>query len=141
MTVTARQILDRSMSEEQLQDAVIEYLDLFGWTWAHIPDRLYKLAVKERRFDAMPGAKGFLDILALHPDGRLIVIECKTEQGDLEPEQDEWLRLWGAFMARIWGVIPARKHAEMLDLLAVVIWRPSDLSDGTVEAFLTGAAP
>lgn len=128
------------MTEEELQEAVTEWLDTFGWTWAHIPDRLYKLAAKEGRLDAMPGAKGFLDLLALHPDGRLLVIECKTEAGRLEPEQEEWLRLWGLFLARIWKLIPARRHADMLDLMQVVVWRPSDLSAGNVEAFVKGEA-
>lgn len=137
-TKTARQVLDEAMSEEELQEAVIEYLDTFGWTWAHIPDKLYKLAAKEDRWDAMPGAEGFLDILALHPDGRLLVIECKREGQAPRPDQEEWLRLWMAFLQRVWAVIPARHHAEMLDLMLVAVWQPSDLSSGAIEAIVKG---
>lgn len=134
---SARAILDAAMTEAELQEAIIERFDQFGWTWMHIPDRLYGMAAQQKRFDAMVGAKGFPDLLALHPDGVLLVIECKTEDGMPTPEQEEWLRLWGIFLAELWKLIPARYHEAMLDRMLVAIWRPRDLSSGVIDEITT----
>lgn len=117
--MNARAELDRAMTEDALREAITEYAERLGYRVAHIPDRLYTVAVKQRRFDALPGAKGFPDLVIVGY-GRVIFAELKTERGRLDPEQIAWAN-------------------QILDAGPPVYWcrwRPSDWSNGLVEGFL-----
>lgn len=77
-------------SERQLMDALIETAQRLHYQVAHIPDRLYGLAAKEGRYDAMAGATGLPDLL-ICGYGALLVVECKAANGKTSPEQEAWL--------------------------------------------------
>lgn len=122
---TARAILDAAMTEAELLDAVVDAALTFGWLVSHIPDRLYALAAKDQRFDALIGAEGLPDlILAREGDetrgGRVIVAELKTNTGKVKLRQQAWLQAF----------ISAGIEAH--------VWRPVDLSSGRIDAVLRG---
>lgn len=117
--MSARQILDAAMTEKAFMDAVIELAETYGWLWAHVPDKLYKLAAKEGRIDAMGGAKGLPDLIMVHPADTwrpIIFAELKTEKGTVQPEQTTWLE--------------ALDRGHMMENYVVVrLWRPSDMPE------------
>lgn len=78
-------------TEKQLMDALIQTALHLGYLVMHIPDRLYALAAGQGRYDTLAGAKGFPDLI-IAGYGQLIVIECKSATGTVEPEQQAWLR-------------------------------------------------
>lgn len=126
--MSARQVLDEAMLEDELLSAVVEAAERLGWKVAHIPDRLYKLAAKEGRWDAMRGAKSFPD-LVMTRNGRLIFAETKTETGELEPGQAEWL-------AEL-QIIPDKHILEFVPCpVEVYLWRPRHWSSGAIERIL-----
>lgn len=120
--ISAREVLDQMMTEDELLDYVKETLTTFKWTWMHIPDRLYKMAAKAKRYDALPGAKGFPDIVAAR-GGEILFIELKTMEGSLDVEQIRW-----------------RDEIQQAELpgsrVCYYLWRPCDQSDGTIERVL-----
>ena len=69
----ARAVLDRAMSEDQLQDQVTELADRMGWNWYHVHD--------SRRCRA-----GWPD-LALWRPPQFLLVELKREGGRLSPVQ------------------------------------------------------
>lgn len=112
--MTARQVLDRGMSERVLLEAVIECALRLGWQVAHIPDALYALAASQGRFDALMGAEGLPDLI-LAKGGRVILAECKSARGRVRDTQAVWLAESGGYL-----------------------WRPMDWSSGEIEAMLRG---
>lgn len=69
----------------------------------------------------MQGDPGFVDLVLLNPEKkRFIVIELKSQVGKVSEEQARWI--WAFDAAKI----PA------------YVFRPSDLSDGTIERTLRG---
>lgn len=78
----ARAVLDRVMTEKQLQASVMEHLRLFGWTAYHT-------------WLSVHSYSGFVDIIAIRPP-RLIAIELKRQGKHPTEEQREWLRLFAA---------------------------------------------
>lgn len=80
-TRTARQEIDRGMSEDELLTAITEALTLYGYKWTH-----------HRRSDKalLMGHPGVPDIIAVR-GGRVKLIELKTEKGQLTAEQWAWL--------------------------------------------------
>lgn len=73
----ARAVLDRAMSEEQLQDQVTELADRMGWNWYHVHD-----SRRDRR--------GWPDLVLCRPP-RLLIRELKREGEQPTPEQAWWL--------------------------------------------------
>lgn len=67
--------------EDVVQAKVEWHLTAGGWRWFHRPD------VQPRR----PEQRGLPDVLAVHPCGRALFIECKSSRGTLRPEQEQWL--------------------------------------------------
>lgn len=97
--MSARRILDQQLSEAQWMDSVTDLLTAQGFLWAHIPDKLYALAAKEGRFDAMTGAAKLPDLIVIgldysqgdRPVPTLYLLETKTERGRVDPGQQEWI--------------------------------------------------
>lgn len=105
--MTGRDVLARSMSEAELQSAVIARARALGWRWYHTHD--------SRR---SPG--GFPDLVLVNAArGRLIFAELKREGGRFRPGQEEWL----SDLRRAHG--------------GVYVWRPSDLLIGEIDRVLT----
>lgn len=64
--------------------------------------------------------KGFPDVVAVHPDGRLVIAELKSQRGPIQPEQPPWLR-----------------DFANADAPEVYLWRPSDM-DGIAQILQPG---
>lgn len=110
-----------TMSEKQLQSAVIELLHVFGFKVGHFRPALMKIggALVYRTPVAADGA-GFFDLFASKPC-RAMVIELKSQKGKLAAAQTEWQD----------AVEGALEH---------YVWRPSDWLDGTIERILAEVA-
>jgi hypothetical protein len=96
-----------AMSEEELQDAVIQAAQLQGWVVVH-----HRPARTEKGWrTAVQGQKGFPD-LVLARDGRVLFRELKTTKGKPTANQEIWLEALG-------------------DLGG--IWRPADWLSGRIQ--------
>lgn len=85
-----------SMSEADLQRAIIQTARISGWLVHHdrpVTDR------RGRTRTAIAGDLGFPD-LVLARAGEVIVIECKAAHGRYEPGQKEWLAAIGGRTVR-----------------------------------------
>lgn len=103
------------MSENALQEAILELAKLLGWRIAHFRPA--------RRADgtwrtAMQGHVGFPDLVLLRPP-RLICAELKSEKGQVSHEQSLWL-----------NGLRTVHNVETYE------WRPRDWDRGVVEAVL-----
>lgn len=118
-TITARALLDASISEKQLQQNIIKTATLNGWLVYH-------------DYDSRRSTSGMPDLVLLHPKGWLHVAELKTERGRLSAAQKVWLRAFDLVAAILatYGV-PER-------YFGVHVWRPSDWPE--IERLLTEAA-
>lgn len=119
---TAEQCIDREMSEQTLQDRIRDRAKRRGWTVAHAGKGIAAFtATGEPVFvTAMP--KGWLDLMLFKASATPPVwaAELKTEEGVVSEEQWFWLDLLNRCG------IPA------------VVFRPSDLREGRVNAILDG---
>lgn len=80
MTTTARQILDRAMTERQWMDTVLAQAAVTGWEFYH-------------PWNSMHSVKGWPDLVLCRPP-RLIFAELKRESGGkVSAEQQGWLDL------------------------------------------------
>lgn len=76
------------MTEKELQDAIMEWATLFGWTIQH-------------NFDSRRALRGWPDLVlgrrhdygANLPDGSVLFWELKSASGKVSKEQEEWLTL------------------------------------------------
>ncbi len=75
--LTPREVLDRAVSEKELQDAVIKLAKLRGWKCYHT-------------FDSRKSAEGFPDLTLVRPPW-LLFVELKRETGKLTDAQERWL--------------------------------------------------
>jgi hypothetical protein len=115
MTTPARQVLDRTMTEAQLQEAVIEIAHAFKWMVAH-----FRPAKTEQGWRTAVSADGAgLPDLILVRGLRLIFAELKSQKGRIAPAQREWLDRLTA--------VPG---------VEVYLWRPSLWSEGKIEEAL-----
>jgi hypothetical protein len=92
------------MSEDELLTCVIDTMRLLRWRVHH---------VRNSKRGVVQGHVGFPDVIALR-DGRVLVVELKSDKGRLTDDQRVWLDEWrktGAF---------------------VHVWRPSDWLAGWV---------
>ncbi len=113
-----RTAVARAMSEQELEDNLVDMLDTFGFFYHH--DRPAR-TVDGHWKNHFRGQNGFPDWLII--GNRTIFVELKTEKGQLRPEQ------------RIWFEHLAYAGAE------VYLWRPRDWLDGTIGEILLGAKP
>jgi hypothetical protein len=102
------------ITEAQLQSAVIELARTLGWKVAHFRPAL---TGKGWRTAVSGDGVGFPDLVMVRGK-RLLFVELKSAAGKLSGEQAAW--------------ICALDHANA----EVLIWRPADWWDGTVEAVL-----
>jgi len=123
-TLTEDQCADRSMSEKTLQARVVDRAKRRGWKVAHAGRAWVGDSETGAGQFVTPMSPGWPDLFLVKPTAppgrRAIAIELKREQGEVEPEQWEWLELLNACG------IPA------------VVVRPSDLREGRVNAILEG---
>lgn len=75
--MNVRHLLDKSISEKEFQDLVIDTSHLKGWGPYHTHDSRHS-----------PG--GFPDLVLIRPP-RLIYAELKVERGVVSPAQQWWL--------------------------------------------------
>ena len=92
------------------------------------------LRVLDTRTPAKRYSKGFPDLVLLKVgdslwDSRLVFAELKSQKGQPTKDQFHWLTLLGR-LADLFECVTTVKVIE------VVIWRPLDWLDGTVEAAL-----
>jgi hypothetical protein len=85
-----------TMSEAQLQQAIIELAHTLGYRCAHFRPALVKVGgVLTYRTPVSADGKGFFDlILTSKQRGRVIAIECKSGKGKLSPDQEVWRDEW-----------------------------------------------
>lgn len=100
--LTARQILDRSISEQHWQADIVEMAERLGWAIMHVN----RSRVGEGQNLTVTGydGKGWPDLALFRPP-RSVAIEVKTELGRVTPEQRGWLALlaacgWSTMVAR-----------------------------------------
>lgn len=98
------------MTEAQLQAAVIEAAQLFGWKVHHVrpartPDGKFLTRIQ--------GDRGFPD-LVLCRSPEILFVELKSESGKIRAEQADWLDV----LDRSGGVVR--------------VWRPNHWRDGTI---------
>lgn len=114
------------MSEQELQDSIIELAPRLGWMVAHfrpgMTSRTYtnKKGKTKNVWVTPVGAdgSGFPDLVLSKP-GRLIFAECKSDTGILSAEQIKW----GNSLA---GPVQWDYY----------IWRPADWQSGLIERML-----
>lgn len=110
--LTAEMCADRTMTERKLQDRVLYRAKKYGWKVAHAG------RAEVNGMWLTPMSAGWPDLTCARAGDRLLFIELKREQGEVEPEQWAWLLLLNACGA------------------AAVVVRPSDLREGRVDALL-----
>lgn len=112
------------MSERTLQSRVVDRAKRRGWRVAHAGRGWVGDQETGQGQFVTPMSPGWPDLFLVKPTApagrRAIAIELKREQGEVEPEQWEWLEL-----------------LNLCGIPAVVI-RPSDLREGRVNAILDG---
>lgn len=118
-------VMANRMSERQLANAIVDYARTQGYL-------VY--GVLDTRIPAKRFSKGFPDLLLLRvgdslPDSRLVFVELKRHGEYPTPDQRLWLKALTCLSDLLDSVLDYRP-------LEVVIWRPLDWLDGTVEAAL-----
>lgn len=128
-----------TMSEAQLQEAVIDCAHTFGWLIAHFrPARVKRGGVEIYETPVAADGKGFPDLVMLR-GRRMIAAELKSATGKLRPDQELWLAAFRALVA-------PQGHGDFSEQAAVhvhvgchvetYVWEPSRWMDGTIERVL-----
>ena len=81
------------MTETQLQRAIIQLAELFGWLVYHTHDSRHS-------------QPGFPDLVLVR-GGRIIFVELKSAKGTVSKDQEEWLKRLSATKAEVWVWRPA----------------------------------
>lgn len=115
MTITTKHT--RLMTEAELQSAVTDMLDIYGWQWHH-------------ETDSRKSRAGFPDIIAVHPTGRFLLIELKGYDkrgrlGKVTDGQRQWIDVWRL------AAIQTHPHR-----VRAYIWDPADLQSGYIQRTL-----
>jgi hypothetical protein len=100
------------VNHAELLAKITALCDELGLLWHHCPD--------SRK---CWGQRGFPDLLIAGPGG-LIIAELKTRYDDTTAYQD----LWGWTLTRAWNAMGAAAHPS-----GWIVWRESDLADGTIR--------
>lgn len=100
----------RSMSERELEAAVLDLAAILHWRRAH-----FRPAMTSRGWrTAVSGdGAGWPDLILVRPP-RIVVAELKADKGRLTADQDAWLSDLAAC-----GI-------------ATFVWRPANLDDGSI---------
>lgn len=120
-TLTLAECEDKNMSERTLQERIMGRAKRRGWKLAHA-GRAW-VGDKDTGRWITPMSPGWPDLTLAKEGHHLIFLELKREDGKVDDEQWEWLRLLG---------LTGNKTA---------IIRPSHLRDGTVTEILNKGAP
>lgn len=107
----SRPLKDGSMSEEQLQGAIVALARALGWLVYHT-------------YDSRKNAPGFPDLVLCNHAGVLVFAELKSGRGRVTPEQQAWL--------------DALREVGNVE---VCLWRTEDWRCGRIEAFLRKRTP
>lgn len=108
------------MTEDELVRAILEALRITGWRAVH-----YRPARTARGWRTpLSGDAGAPDIIAIHPDRGVLLIEAKSDIGRLRPEQLEW---------REWAEAAATRYPESI---RYVVARPRDWQSGSLDEVL-----
>ena len=107
-----QQAIANTMSEQELENAIIDLADAYQLHYHH--DRPAR--TKDSWRTAIRGQKGFPDLVIVGT--RTVYAELKSAKGRLSPEQQTWL-------TRL-----RNTGAE------VYVWRPADWLDGTIGEVL-----
>ncbi len=75
--------------EQQLINAVLEYLKILRIPAWRMNSGAFKI---QNRFVTF-GTKGMSDIIAILPDGKLLAIECKRQDGKVSGPQKDFLQI------------------------------------------------
>ncbi len=98
---SARDVMDRALSEADLQRWVIETAQALGWMVYHS-----RKTARTRKDDTVvwhtsyTGDRGFLD-LVLARDGVVLIAELKSQKGTVSSDQKLWIKALGA-RAHVW---------------------------------------
>ncbi len=116
--LTEQERADRQLSGGDLQRQITDLASLYGWRWVHFraakTDRGWRVPVEG------PLGKGWPDLVLVSPQRRrTIAVEVKRELGDPPTADQEYVHL----MLREAG-------------WTVLVWRPSDMSSGAIQAEL-----
>lgn len=131
--VSTRSLRNLSMTEEDLQSAIIELAQLYGWHIHHVrPARSIR-----GWWTPVQGNIGFCD-LVLAKDGCVIFAELKSERGRIRPEQVEWMHALSGENWKSGEISPSFREVDGGKWIAVVLWRPRDWSSGVIETVLRG---
>jgi hypothetical protein len=87
--LTVQEQAFRRVSEKELQGRVIAFARLYGWRVAHFHDS--RRQVKPGVFVGDVDAKGFPDLVLVHPRFGFACLELKKELGKVSFEQAAWL--------------------------------------------------
>lgn len=127
----------KRMSEDELQDAVIQTATLLGWRVAHFRPALTK---KGWRTPVEGHGAGFPDLVLVRVrsgrDARLILAELKSQQGALSDEQNEWYGRLAMVADAVAALADDAGADDRRPPLEVVVWRPKDWLDGAVHEAL-----
>lgn len=111
------------MSEKTLQEKVVGRAKRRRWKVAHAGKLWLPAGNGHEGMWLTPMSKGWPDLTLAKEGHRLIFMELKTEEGKVDDEQWEWLRLLNLAGCR------------------AIIVRPSDLREGRVTAILNEGSP
>jgi VRR-NUC domain len=78
-------------NERELQAALIQVGKHHGWLCSHT----FNTPMTKGGWRA-PASTGFPDLIFVHPDGGLIVMELKSRNGHVRPEQERWINAFRA---------------------------------------------
>jgi len=120
-TITVEQCEDRQMPEKVLQNRVVGRAKRRNWQVAHAGKGW--VGDQETGMFITPMAKGWPDLTLAKEGHRLVFLELKREQGEVDDDQWFWLRLLGSTGNK------------------VAVIRPSDLRSGLVTRILNEGSP
>jgi hypothetical protein len=128
-TDDTRRLIANHMSEQELEDAILDQAQTLGWLRFHALPARSKDGNRWRTHQR--GDVGFPDLSMVHPKtGKVAVFELKTEKGYLTEAQQGWVDGW---------MLAAERAANTV---AAGVWRPIDWLDGTIgEILLWGTRP
>jgi hypothetical protein len=117
--LTDQERADRKLTGGELQRQITDLATIFGWSWCH-----WRALKNGRGFWQVPVegplGEGWPDLFLAHPvKQRVLLVEVKRELGD-------------PLTAAQVGVHQLLRHAG----LEVEVWRPSDMTAGTIQAAL-----
>lgn len=126
--MTARAQLAAQMSEDELLDAVIACAQLNGW----LVDHPRPARTKHGWATPLRGHAGRPDLFMVHPTGRVVTAELKSEKGSLSDAQKAWDLALRTTAQR--AGIGSRGDGK--PVFSHYVWRPTDWLTGLIREVL-----